>query len=29
MEEKTKCPCDANLYDNFFVEISEIEGKPF
>ena len=29
MEEKTNCPCDANLYDNCFVEKTEIEGKPF
>ena len=29
MEEKTKCPCDANLYDNCFVEKTEMEGKPF
>ena len=29
MEEKTNCPCDADLYDNCFVEKTEIEGKPF
>ena len=29
MEEKTKCPCDANLYNNCFVEKTEIEGEPF
>ena len=29
MESKTNCPCDANLYDNCFVEKTEIEGKPF
>ena len=29
MESKTNCPCEANLYDNCFVEQTEIEGKPF
>ena len=29
MEEKTNCPCDADLYNNCFVEKTEIEGKPF
>ena len=29
MEEKTKCPCEADLYNNCFVEKTEIEGEPF
>ena len=29
MEEKTKCPMCGDLYNNCFVEKTEIEGKPF
>ena len=29
MEEKSKCPMCGDLYNNCFVEKTEIEGKPF
>ena len=29
MESKTNCPCDADLYNNCFVEKTEVDGKPF
>jgi hypothetical protein len=29
MEEKTKCPLCKDLYNNCFVEKTEIEGEPF